>query len=251
MARQRVALVTGASRGIGRATALLLAERGNAVAVHYGSNADAAAEVVRQISDRGGTAFAIAADLGDVDAPRLLIDRLTEALEGRFGDPRFDILVNNAGIATWGMFGDVTPASLALMMQVNFTAPFFLIQHALPQLRDGGRIVNVSSVATQNGASSLAGYGPTKAALDCLTLTLARDLGPRGITVNSVRPGTVATDLNPRTHTAEGRADAAAAIALGRVGEPDDIAEVIAFLASDAGRWITGQHIVASGGMRL
>lgn len=247
----KVALVTGASRGIGRAIALKLAQRGALVAVHYNQSAEAAFDVVRQIEAAGGQALTVAADLRSSAGPEQLFDALDPALQVRLGAHRLDILVNNAGVGLRATLEDTTPADLEHLLQVNFKAPFFIIQRALPRLRDGGRIINVSSMGTRAAYPTMAGYAPSKAALEALTLLLAEQLGPRGITVNAVMPGATATDMNPAaSHPVSAKA-IAATTALRRVGQPDDIADVVAFLASDAARWVTAQRIDASGGQRL
>ena len=247
----KVALVTGASRGIGRAIALKLALRGALVAVHYNQAAEAAHDVVRQIEAAGGLAVAIAADLQATTGPQQLFAALDPALLARLGHHRLDILVNNAGVGVRATIEDTTQADLDRILQVNFKAPFLIIQRALPRLRDGGRIINVSSMGTRAAYPAMAAYAPSKAALEALTLLLAEQLGPRGITVNAVMPGATATDMNPAASNPVSAQAIAATTALRRVGQPDDIADVVAFLASDAARWVTAQRIDASGGQRL
>jgi NAD(P)-dependent dehydrogenase (short-subunit alcohol dehydrogenase family) len=247
----KTALVTGASRGIGRATALKLAARGALVAVHYGRGRDEAAAVVRVIAEAGGKAFAVGADLTQPMSVPKLFKQLDVEFTARTGARELDILVNNAGIGPRAPIEDVTPEALDEIIQVNLKAPFLIIQQASSRLRDGGRIINVSSMATQNAFPQLAAYVASKAGLEALTLSLAQHFGPRGITVNAVLPGATATDMNPGAANPEIAARIAAATALGRMGEPDDIADVIAFLASDEARWVTGQRIQVSGGQRL
>ncbi|MBN4664460.1 SDR family oxidoreductase [Pandoraea nosoerga] len=247
----KVALVTGASRGIGRAIAIALAARGATVAVHYNAAQDDAETLVAALHANGSRAFAVRADLASPDGALALIERFTGALAAHHLPPRFDILVNNAGVGLRARIDAVTPEAFDRVLQVNLKSPFFLIQHALAYLRDGGRIVNVSSMGTRAAYPEMSVYAPAKAGLEALTRLLAADLGARAITVNAVLPGATATDLNRRASDPVEREVIAKTVALGRVGEPRDIADIVAFLASDAARWITGQSLDASGGQRL
>lgn len=247
----KIALVTGASRGIGRETALRLAARGATVCVHYNKAAEAAQAVVAEIEAQGGTAFAVAADLGDRLGARTLFQEMDAELTRRFGSTAFDILINNAGTGVRAVIEDVLEEDFDRMLQVDLKSPFFIIKLASPRLRSGGRIINVSSMGTRVAYPVMAAYSPAKAGLEALTLLLASHFGPRGITVNAVLPGATATDMNPAAQDPVASKQLAATIALGRVGQPDDIADIIVFLASDAGRWVTGQRIDASGGQRI
>ncbi|ANY73834.1 short-chain dehydrogenase [Paenibacillus ihbetae] len=248
----KIALVTGGSRGIGKGIALRLAEEGALVAVHYGTRRDAAEEVVQTIQNQGGRAVALGANLKSVDGAKGLIHSLEEELLRITGDTRFDILVNNAGIGTSSTFEETTEEGLDELLAVNVKAPFFLVQQALPLLRDGGRIVNISSGVTRIAYPHIMAYNITKGAVNTFTLHLAKLLGPRGITVNAVLPGIVDTDVNASwLHTPEGQQHAAEMSALGRIGQPSDIADVVAFLASSDGRWVTGQMVDATGGSHL
>jgi 3-oxoacyl-[acyl-carrier protein] reductase len=241
----RTALVTGASRGIGRAVAERLGRDGARVAVHYGRDEKAAEKTVAAIEEAGGTAFAIRAELGvPGDAERLWeeFDRHADGL---------DILVNNAGIAASRPFADIDEREFDRLFAVNVKAPHFIVQLGAKRLRDGGRVVNISSGLARSAAMPhLMAYSMTKAALDVFTRDLSKELGSRGITVNSVAPGIIDTDMNARWLRAsdEARAGAAARSALGRVGMPADIADAVAFLASDDGRWVTGHWLDATGG---
>ncbi|MEN4918332.1 SDR family oxidoreductase [Achromobacter spanius] len=247
----KTALVTGGSRGIGRAIALALGRRGARVAVHYHAATGAAAEVVGQIEAAGGQAWALQADLADPDAAAGLAAAALASLRERTGEDGLDILVNNAGVGLRARLPQVTPQDFDRVLQVNLKTPFFLIQHCLPFLRDGGRIINISSMGTRAAYPEMSVYAPAKAGLEALTLLLASELGARGITVNAVLPGATATDLNARARDPELSRAIAQTIALGRVGQPEDIADIVAFLASHEGRWVTGQSIDATGGQRL
>ncbi|MGW0876378.1 SDR family oxidoreductase [Streptomyces sp. NPDC002740] len=247
----RTALVTGGSRGIGRAVARRLAAEGALVAVHYGHDHEAAERTVKEIETDGGRAFPVHAELGvpgDADTLWTAFDR---ALAGQEAAPGLDILVNNAGITVPRRIADVTEDDYDRAFAINTRAPFFIIQRGLDRLRDGGRIVNVSSVATRVAFPPIIAYTMTKAALDYLTLALAQELGPRGITVNSVAPGYTDTEINPTLAVPEIRQRYEAASVFGRLGAPADIADVVSFVASDDARWVTGQWIDASGGVHL
>ncbi|WP_405977093.1 SDR family oxidoreductase [Streptomyces sp. NBC_00158] len=242
------ALVTGGSRGIGRAIAERLAADGTTVVLTYASDGAAARETVERIAENGGRAFALRAELGrhgDAAALWAAYDGL--GLDG------VDIIVNNAGIGLPSPLGEVTEEGFDRVFAVNVRAPFFVVQEALGRLRDGGRVINISSGAARLAMPEILAYGATKGALDTLTLNLAKALGPRGVTVNSVAPGIVDTDVNAGwlRGNAEAEAHAASLAALGRVGQPRDIADVVAFLASDAGRWVTGRVVDATGGAGL
>ncbi|MGE8679613.1 MAG: SDR family oxidoreductase [Achromobacter marplatensis] len=247
----KTALVTGASRGIGRAIALALGRRGAHVAVHYNAASDAADEVADLIRTAGGQAWTLRADLSAPEAASDLAHDLRQALLERNGDGGLDILVNNAGVGLRALLADVTPQDFDRVLQVNLKSPFFLIQHCLPFLRDNGRIINISSMGTRAAYPEMSVYAPAKAGLEALSLLLAAELGARGITVNAVLPGATSTDLNQRARDPEISQVIAKTIALGRVGQPEDIADIVAVLASHEGRWITGQSIDATGGQRL
>jgi len=249
----KTALVTGGSRGIGRAIAQRLAADGALVAVHYGTNEAAVKETVESIAAVGGRAFAVQAELGvPGDA-----DTLWSAFDGglkELGAPAgVDIVVNNVGIGDFADIGTLTPEEFDRLFAVNVKAPFFIVQKGLPRLRDGGRIVNVSSGVTRVAYPEKIAYAMTKGAINTFGLALAKALGARGITVNSVSPGIVDTDLNADwlRNNPDARAAAAAYSVFSRVGEPEDIADVVAFAASPAGRWVTGQNLDATGGSQL
>ncbi|MDQ0760601.1 SDR family oxidoreductase [Streptomyces canus] len=241
----KTALVTGGSRGIGRAIAVRLAGDGARVAVHYASNETAAKETVAAIEAAGGSAFSFRTELGvpgDADALWKAFDEHADGV---------DILVNNAGIAGPGLIHEVSEADYDKVFAVNAKAPFFVIQKGLDRLRDGGRIINISSGVTKVAFPGMTSYAAAKGAVEVLTLTLAQTLGSRGVTVNAVSPGTIETDIHPWMADPDAKAHAAAFSVFNRVGRPDDVADVVAFLASDDGRWVTGQSIDASGGSGL
>ncbi|CCA57382.1 Enoyl-[acyl-carrier-protein] reductase [Streptomyces venezuelae ATCC 10712] len=245
----RTALVTGASRGIGRAVATRLAGEGALVIVHFGKDETGAAATVEEIRRDGGTAVAVRAELGvdgDVDT---LFAGVDAALDGR----PLDILVNNAAAAPAGPLGVTTRAEFDHLFAVNVRAPYFIVERALPLLRDdGGRIITISSVATRMANPTQTSFAMTKAAVETMSRTLATQLGPRGITVNAVAPGATRTPTNGAAFDVPGLTEQITAMtALDRLGGPDDIADVVAFLASDAARWITGQVVDASGGLFL
>ncbi|SFF47296.1 NAD(P)-dependent dehydrogenase, short-chain alcohol dehydrogenase family [Paenibacillus algorifonticola] len=250
--KDKIALVTGASRGIGRSIALRLAQEGAIVAVHYGSKQMDAVEVVHQIEQSGGAAFAIGADLKTLNGIHDLYEALDETLLKRTGNNRFDILVNNAGIGQIATLEEATEQSFDEVMNINVKAPLFVTQQALPRLKDGGRIINISSFVTRVASPSVFTYSMSKGAIDTLTLALAQQLGSRSITVNAIQPGIINTEMNAGTlQDPHGQKMAAALSTFKRWGEPEDVADIAAFLASSDSRWITGQLIDASGGSHL
>ncbi|MDF5751555.1 SDR family oxidoreductase [Spongiactinospora sp. TRM90649] len=243
----RTALVTGASRGIGRAVAVRLAADGALVAVHYSAGETAAKEVVAEITDAGGEAFAVRADLGLDDGVEILFAGLEAGLNGR----KLDILINNAAILDTTPYDRLTRDIFEQTWAINVVAPLFVTQRALPLLPEGGRVINISSTVTRIAGPFLH-YAMAKGAVEVMTRGLAQMLGGRGVTVNTVTPGAVDTDMAAWLHAAPGIKEGVASItALGRIGEPDDIAGVIAFLASADARWVTGAAIDASGGQWL
>ncbi|MGF6871072.1 SDR family oxidoreductase [Paraburkholderia tuberum] len=250
----KVALVTGSSRGIGRAVALAFGREGAAlIGVHYASNAEAAHTTIREIEALGSKAVAINADLSrGKEATDSIWEQFKAAAIAATGEPRLDILVNNAGVAPAIPLSQTSESAFDEVMTVNFKAPFFLIQAVADHIRDNGRIINVSTGFTRVAAPTHPAYAASKGALETLTLALAPEFGSRGITVNTVMPGVTETDMNAAWITVpEARAGAEAMSVFSRVGQPADVADVIAFLASNEARWTTGQVIDATGGARL
>jgi len=251
----KTALVTGASRGIGRATALALAESGASVLVHYRSAADQANAVVAEIRNVGGHAHAINSDLTARNGPAVLTEQVREIL----GDGRLDIVVLNAGISKAASIENQTMEDFDSLFSINVRSPFFLVQQLLALLGEGSSIILVSSLVGhavpgspgQRGAPFLPAYAATKGGVDTLARHLAAILGPRGIRVNAVAPGVIDTDMSNFTKTETGRDLALEMQALKRIGKSDDVADVIAFLASDKARWITGVSIPVDGGSKL
>ncbi|MDN8591371.1 SDR family oxidoreductase [Paenibacillus sp. 11B] len=248
----KIALVTGASRGIGRSIALRLAQEGAYVVVHYGNRQDEAEAVVRHIEQHGGNACAVGADLRTMDGVHHLFAGLDEAVQNQTEASGFDILVNNAGIGQIVGIEETTEASYEEVMNLNVKAPLFVTQQALPRMNDGGRIINISSFVTRVASPGVFTYSMSKGAIDTFTLLLAKQLGSRNITVNAIQPGIINTEMNAGTlQDTEGQKYAAGLSAFGRWGEPEDIADIAAFLASPNSRWVTGQLLDASGGSHL
>jgi 3-oxoacyl-[acyl-carrier protein] reductase len=248
----KTALVTGASRGIGKAIALRFGKDGASVGVAYNQNAASAEDVVTSIQENGGQAFAIHAPLGGRGDASSLWKEFDRQAANITGKAEVDIVVNNAAIPYSSDLASLTEAEFDRLFAVNVRAPFFIVQNALKRLRNGGRIINISSFAARVASTNIMAYASTKGAIDVFTRNLASELGPRGITANSVHPGVIDTDTNAGwLHSSLGQKNASSYSALGRVGQPNDIADVVAFLASDDARWITGSVIDVSGGSRL
>jgi 3-oxoacyl-[acyl-carrier protein] reductase len=242
----KTALVTGASRGIGRSTAIALARAGAQVLVHYGRGSDEAQAVVEEIRAAGGRAEKIGADLAAANGPHELAKKVRSIV----GD-RLDILVANAGISKAASVEEATVADFDLMFAVNVRAPFFLVQQLLPILGEGSSIILTSSLAARAAVGTLPAYAATKGAISTLVVHLAALLGSRGIRVNGVAPGVVQTEMSSFTKTDAGRASTLGMQALQRLAEPDDIGSTIAFLASPEARWITGEILHVDGGSKL
>lgn len=242
----RVAIVTGSSRGIGRASALALAAAGAQVLVHYGRGANEADSVVAEIRKSGGRADAVATDLSSADGPHTL----AKAVRDVVGE-RLDILVANAGISKAASIEETTVEDFDRLFAVNVRAPFFLVQQLLPIMPKGSSIVLVSSLAAHAVLGMISAYAATKGAVDTLVKHFAVLLGDREIRVNAVAPGVVATEMSSFVKTDEGRNYALSIQALKRLAQPDDIGSVVAFLASDGARWINGDTIHVDGGSKL
>jgi 3-oxoacyl-[acyl-carrier protein] reductase len=248
----KIAVVTGASRGIGRSIAETLAAKGALVAVHFGKSKGPADEVVAKIKAAGGDAFAVGADLAKKGAAQALFAAVDQELQQRTGDTKFDILVNNAGIAPFINFADTTEDILDELYAVNVKSLFLITQEAVKRLRDDGRIISTSSGVVRTPLPAVAAYSMLKAPLDNLAKSLAVELGPRGITVNTVAPGVINTDMAAGiVGNADGQAFAISKQALKRIGQPDDVSDVVAFLAGPESRWVTGQTIDVTGGSVL
>jgi NAD(P)-dependent dehydrogenase (short-subunit alcohol dehydrogenase family) len=248
----KIAVVTGGSRGIGRAISARLAADGALVCVNYRGNAEAAAESVAAIEAAGGQAFALQGDFGSVTEIASFFGALDAELKTRRGDHHFDILVNNAGIGEVGAWATTTEADFDKVFATNVKGPFFAVQHAAPRIRDGGRIINVSSNLSRHPMPGFLAYCMTKAAINNFTEGLAGDLGKRKITVNTLAPGLTVTDLTTAiTTNPDINRHYSSMTALGRIGEVGDIASAAAFLASPDAGWVTGLYLEASGGLGL
>jgi NAD(P)-dependent dehydrogenase (short-subunit alcohol dehydrogenase family) len=242
----KTALVTGASRGIGRASALALARAGAQVVVHYGRGAAEAESVVKEIRAAGGRAEMIGADLADPDAPAALAKKARAIV----GD-RLDILVANAGVGKSATIEETTIADFDRLFAVNVRAPFFLVQQLLPILGEGSSVVLVSSLAARATLGTLSAYAATKGAIDTLVKHFATALGERGVRVNAVAPGVIATEMSSFTKTESGQEFVLSIQALKRLGGPDDVADAVVFLASDEARWVNGDTLRVDGGSKL
>jgi 3-oxoacyl-[acyl-carrier protein] reductase len=242
----KTALVTGASRGIGRASALALAREGAQVLVHFSSSEQEADAVVAEIRKAGGKADKVGADLRQADGPHTLAKRVRAIV----GD-RLDILVANAGVSKSATIEDTKVEDFDNLFAVNVRAPFFLVQQLLPAMCKGSSVIFTSSLAARATVGTLSAYAATKGAIETLVKHFAAALGPRGIRVNAVAPGVVETDMSNFTKTEAGREIALGLQALKRLAQPDDIAPVVAFLASDDAHWITGDTLHVDGGSKL
>jgi 3-oxoacyl-[acyl-carrier protein] reductase len=242
-----IALVTGGSRGLGRATAFRLAENGARVIVHYGGNREAAEAVVAQIRGDGGQADAIGVDLATADGAH----RLADAVRA-LGVNHLDVVVASAGIAEPALLEQQTVEAFDRHFAINVRAPFFLVQQLLPLLGEASSIIFLSSAGVRIAIDGMSVYSATKGAVNVLVRGLAKELGPRGIRVNAISPGAIDTDMGQvLLSTEEGREMIKELQALKRIGQPDDVADVALFLASHHSRWVTGESLDTSGGSQL
>jgi NAD(P)-dependent dehydrogenase (short-subunit alcohol dehydrogenase family) len=245
-----IAIVTGASRGLGRNTALSIARRGGDVIVTYRSGEAEARDVVAQIEAMGRKAVALQLDVGQVSTFKTFTEQVRTALRTTWGRDRFDHLVNNAGHGEMASFADTTEAQFDALFNVHVKGVYFLTQALLPLLADGGRIVNLSSGLTRVSFPGFSAYSTAKGAIETLSVCMAKELGSRGIAVNTVAPGAIETDFlgGAVRDMPDLNQQFAAMVALGRVGVPDDIGPMIASLLSEDNRWINAQRIEVSGG---
>jgi NAD(P)-dependent dehydrogenase (short-subunit alcohol dehydrogenase family) len=253
MSTSKIALVTGGSRGLGKSMALNLAKKGIDVILTYHNQQAEADNVVAEITALGQKAVALQLDAGNASTFDAFFDQVKVGLRDTFKAERFHFLINNAGTSLHAAFADTTEAQFDEVMNVHLKGPFFLTQKALPLLEDGGRIINISSGLARFSYPGSSAYAAVKGAIEVLTRYQAKELGARGIAANVVAPGAIATDFsggmvrdNPQVN-----ATIASATALGRVGEPEDIGPLVAFLCTEEARWVNAQRIEASGGMNV
>lgn len=250
---RRLALITGANRGLGRSMASHLASTGLDVIGTYRRNADEAASVVEEVRARGGRAVMLQLDVADTSSFEAFADQVGGVVREHFARETFDVLINNAGEAEYGSVAQTTEAQFDKMMAVHVKGPFFITQRLMPLIADGGQVINLSSGLTRFAFTGRAAYASAKGAVEVLTRYLAVELGPRGIRCIVVAPGAIATDFgggmvrdNPEVNK-----HVASIIALGRVGEADDVGAAVAALVGPGGRWINGERIEVSGGQHL
>ena len=248
---RKIALITGASRGLGKSAALHLAAQGVDIIGTFNSQEAEAQAVVAQIEQLGGRATMLQLDVGRSESFGDFGARFSAILKDQFGRERFDFLINNAGVGLHADFVDTTAEQFDLLLNIHFKGPFFLTQQLLPQLNDGGRIINISSGLARFALPGMSAYAAMKGAMEVLTRYLAKELGARGIVVNTLAPGAIATDFSGGMvrDNAEVNGFVAANTALGRAGEADDIGGALAMLLAPGSGWINGQRIEASGGM--
>ncbi|MGZ3757561.1 MAG: SDR family NAD(P)-dependent oxidoreductase [Mucilaginibacter sp.] len=251
--KQKIALVTGGSRGLGKNMALHLAQKGIDVILTYNSKKDEALEVVAQIEKLGQKAAALQLNAGDVKSFDTFFTQVAAELKNTFNTDHFDFLINNAGIGIHAPFAETTEAQFDELTNIHFKGVFFLTQKALPLINNGGRIINLSSGLARFSMAGYAAYASMKGAMETLTRYMAKELGPRGIAVNIVAPGAIETDFGGGLvrDNAQVNEMVAGMTALGRVGLPDDIGGVVAFLCTEDAKWVNGQRIEVSGGMLL
>ncbi|MBG8555535.1 SDR family oxidoreductase [Hymenobacter guriensis] len=251
MSTRKIALVTGGSRGLGKNMAQHLAQKGIGVLLTYHSQQADADQVVAEIEAQGGQAAALPLDAANVASFNGFLAQVQHTLRTTFGAEKFDFLINNAGTALYAPFADTSEAQFDEMLNIHLKGPFFLTQKALPLINDGGRIINISSGLARFANPGSSTYASMKGAIEVLTRYQARELGSRGIAANVVAPGPIATDFGGGRvrDNEELNQHLSAATALGRVGLPDDIGPIVAFLCTEEARWINAQRIEASGGI--
>jgi NAD(P)-dependent dehydrogenase (short-subunit alcohol dehydrogenase family) len=250
MSTSKIALVTGGSRGLGKDMALKLAQQGSDVILTYHSQQAEAAAVVAAIEALGRRAVALPLNAADISTFEAFFARVSTVLADTFGTDQFDFLINNAGTSLTAPITETTEAQFDEMLNIHFKGVYFLTQKALPLLRDGGRIVNISSAAARSSFAGVSAYASMKGAVEVFTRYLALELGSRGIAANVVAPGAVFGG-GAMMDSPEIRAWVTQLTALGRTAEPDDIGGIVAFLCSDAARWLNGQRLEATGGVML
>jgi len=251
--KNKIALVTGGSRGLGKDMAINIAKKGIDVILTYNSKQEESLAVVAEIEKAGQKAAALQLNAGDVKSFDAFLIRVSDVLKNTFGTDHFDFLVNNAGIGIGASFAETTEDQFDELMNVHFKGVFFLTQKALPLINDGGRIINLSSGLARFSNPGYAAYASMKGGIETLTRYMAKELGTRGIAVNVVAPGAIETDFgggvvrdNPQVNQ-----HIASITALGRVGRPDDIGGVVAFLCTEEAKWINAQRIEVSGGVNI
>ncbi|QKG66419.1 SDR family oxidoreductase [Pseudomonas sp. B14-6] len=250
---RKIALITGASRGLGKNAALHLAAQGVDIIGTYNSKADEAQELVADIERLGARAVMLQLDVSQSERFEAFATQVADVLHSRFDRQHFDFLLNNAGIGLTANFVDTTVAQFDLLMNIHLKGPFFLTQNLLPLIADGGRILNVSSGLTRFSLPGYGAYAAMKGAMEVLTRYQAKELGARGISVNTLAPGAIETDFGGGTvrDNSDVNSYIAGNTALGRVDQPDDIGAAIALLLAPGSQWINGQRVEASGGMFL
>jgi NAD(P)-dependent dehydrogenase (short-subunit alcohol dehydrogenase family) len=251
--KHKIALVTGGSRGLGKDMAFSLAKKGIDVILTYNSKKDEADAVVAEIERTGQKAAALQLNTGDIKSFAHFFGQISTILKNTFNTDHFDFLINNAGVGLHKPFAETTEEDFDLLMNIHFKGVFFLTQQALPFINNGGRIINLSSGLARFSMPGPSAYASMKGAVETLTKYMALELGPRGIAVNIVAPGAIETDFSGGMvrDNAELNTHIAGMTALGRVGKPDDIGSVVAFLCTEDAKWINGQRIEVSGGIHL
>jgi len=250
---QKIALVTGGNRGLGKNTALRLASYGADSIITYHNHKEEADSVVSEIEAKDQRAVALQLDVGDIKSFDGFIQQVSNTLKDKWGRDKFDFLINNAGIGAHGTVEQMTEEDFDRLFNIHFKGVYFLTQKAIPLLNDNGRVINISSGLARFTLPGYSAYASMKGAIETFTRYIAKELGGRGITANLVAPGAIETDFNKSRFDANPQIKEmiASQTAMGRVGVPDDIGGVVAFLCSEDARWVNGQRLEASGGMFL